>query len=180
MKVSLDIRVFNWLLSVDIKKSRIAEYEKAAYHAWDRYKLYNEYYKDSKTEHQIALMTMLDISVQPFINYWSKDEEKVTIELSVFDEMLTVTVNKKEQKLYEDAAHFITKRYSWYYKTYEKVKSEPEISRMALVDICIEKFYSPTPDDTSEKKKKKPYTSTFYGCLLADSNINPYICTLIK
>ena len=112
----------------------------------------NEYYKDSKTEHQIALMTMLDISVQPFINYWSKDEEKVTIELSVFDEMLTVTVNEKEQKLYEDAAHFITKRYSWYYKTYEKIKSEPEISRMALVDICIEKFYSPTPDDTSEEK----------------------------
>ena len=98
-------------------------------------------------------MTMLDISVQPFINYWSKDEEKVTIELSVFDEMLTVTVNKKEQKLYEDAAHFITKRYSWYYKTYEKVKSEPEISRMALVDICIEKFYSPTPDETPEEDR---------------------------
>ena len=39
MKVSLDIRVFNWLLSVDIKKSRIAEYEKAAYHAWDRYSI---------------------------------------------------------------------------------------------------------------------------------------------
>ena len=93
MKVSLDIRVFNWLLSVDIKKSRIAEYEKAAYHAWDRYRLYNKYYKDCKTEHQIALMTMLDISVHPFINYWSKDEEKVTIELPVFDEMLTVTVN---------------------------------------------------------------------------------------
>ena len=54
--------------------------------------------------------------------------------------------------MYEDAAHFITKRYSWYYKTYEKVKSEPEISRMALVDICIEKFYSPTPDETSEEK----------------------------
>ena len=35
---------------------------------------------------------MLDISVQPFINYWSKDEEKVTIELSVFDEMLTVII----------------------------------------------------------------------------------------
>lgn len=32
MKVSLDLRVFNWLLSVDIKNSRIAEYEKAAYH----------------------------------------------------------------------------------------------------------------------------------------------------
>ena len=158
MKVSLDLRVFNWLLSVDIKKSRIAEYEKAAYHAWDRYRLYNQYYKDCKTEHQIALMTMLDISVQPFINYWSKDEEKVTIELSVFDEMLTVTVNKKEQKLYEDAAHFITKRYSWYYKTYEKVKSEPEISRMALVDICIEKFYSPTPDDTSEEKSSSAQT----------------------
>ena len=90
MKVSLDLRVFNWLLSVDIKKSRIAEYEKAAYHAWDRYRLYNQYYKDCKTEHQIALMTMLDISVHPFINYWSK--------------------------------------------------------------ICIEKFYSPTPDDTSEEK----------------------------
>ena len=98
-------------------------------------------------------MTMLDISVHPFINYWSKDEEKVTIELSVFDEMFTVTVNKKEQKLYEDAAHFITKRYSWYYKTYEKVKSKPEISRMALVDICIEKFYSPTTDDTSEEDR---------------------------
>ena len=138
MKVSLDIRVFNWLLSVDIKKSRIAEYEKAAYHAWDRYRLYNQYYKDCKTEHQIALMTMLDISVHPFINYWSN--------------------NKKEQKLYEDAAHFITKRYSWYYKTYEKVKSEPEISRMALVDICIEKFYSPTPDDTSEEKSSSAQT----------------------
>ena len=92
MKVSLDIRVFNWLLSVDIKKSRIAEYEKAAYHAWDRYRLYNQYYKDCKTEHQIALMTMLDISVHPFINYWSKDEEKVTIELPVFDEILTPNV----------------------------------------------------------------------------------------
>ena len=103
-------------------------------------------------------MTMLDISVHPFINYWSKDEEKVTIELPVFDEILTVTVNKKEQKLYEDAAHFITKRYSWYYKTYEKVKSEPEISRMALVDICIEKFYSPTPDDTSEEKSSSAQT----------------------
>jgi RNA polymerase sigma-70 factor (ECF subfamily) len=45
MKVSIDLRVFNWLLSVDIKKSRVAEYEKAAYHAWSRYKLYNKYYK---------------------------------------------------------------------------------------------------------------------------------------
>ena len=50
------------------------------------------------------------------------DEEKVTIELSVFDEMLTVTVNKKEQKLYEDAAHFITKRYSWYYKLMKRLR----------------------------------------------------------
>ena len=45
-----------------------------------------------------------------------------------------------------------------YYKTYEKVKSEPEISRMALVDICIEKFYSPTPDDTSEEKSSSAQT----------------------
>ena len=30
MKVSLDIRVFNWLLSVDIKKSRIAVLKKVA------------------------------------------------------------------------------------------------------------------------------------------------------
>ena len=130
MKVTLDLRVFNWLLSVDIKKSRIAEYEKAAYHAWDRYKLYYTYYKDRKTEHQIVLMTMLDISVQPFINYWSNEEEKITIELSVFDEKLNVTVNKKEQKLYEEAALFVTKRYS----------------------ICIEKFLTPTPDDTSEQR----------------------------
>ena len=152
MKVSLDLRVFNWLLSVDIKKSRIAEYEKAAYHAWDRYELYYRYYKDRKTEHQIVLMTMLDISVQPFINYWSNEEEKITIELSVFDEKLNVTVNKKEQKLYEEAALFVTKRYSWYFKTYEKNKSEQEISRMALVDICIEKFLTPTPDDTQEQR----------------------------
>ena len=63
--------------------------------SWNKtFSVITSIYKDSKTEHQIALMTMLDISVQPFINYWSKDEEKVTIELSVFDEMLTVTVNK--------------------------------------------------------------------------------------
>ena len=147
MKVSLDLRVFNWLLSVDIKKSRIAEYEKAAYHAWDRYRLYNQYYKDCKTEHQIALMTMLDISVHPFINYWSKDEEKVTIELSVFDEMFTVTVNKKEQKLYEDAAHFITKRYSWYYKTYENInpllmthqrKRAKNLTHLLFMDVFLQ------------------------------------------
>jgi hypothetical protein len=160
MKVSLDLRVFNWLLSVDIKKSRIAEYEKAAYHAWNRYKLYYKYYKDSKTEHQIVLMTMLDISVQPFINYWSYEEEKISIELSVFDEKLKVTVNKKEQKLYEDAALFVTKRYSWYHKTYEKIKSEQEISRMALVDICIEKFMTSTPDETSENRSFSNVTVT--------------------
>ena len=67
--------------------------------------------------------------------------------------MLTVTVNKKEQRLHEDAAIFIIQRYSWYYKTYENIKSEPEISRMALVDICIEKFYSATPDETPEEDR---------------------------
>ena len=151
MKVSIELRVFNWLLSVDIKKSRVAEYEKAAYHAWGRYKLYKKYYKDCKTEHQIVLMTMLDISVHPFINYWSKEDEKIKIELSVYDEKFTVTINKKEQKQYEDAALFVTNRYSWFIKTYEKIKSEQEISRMALVDVCIEKYMSHVSDDSSEE-----------------------------
>ena len=159
MKVSLDLHVFNWLLSVDIKENRAAEYERAAYHAWDRYNLYYTYYKDRKTEHQIVLMTMFDISVHPFIYYWSKDEEKVKIELSIYDEKFTVTINKKEQRQYENAALFVTNRYSWYYKTYEKIKSEQEISRMALVDICMEKYTTTNSDDSSEEKNSSaPYT----------------------
>ena len=139
MKVSLDLLVFNWLLGVDIKGDRIQEYERAARHAWDRYKLYYKYYHDRKTEHQIALMTMIDLCVQPFVDYWSNSKEKETIEVVVCDEKLSVTVNKDERQLYENSASFVTQRYSWYMKTYGKIKFEKDISIMVLVDICIEK-----------------------------------------
>lgn len=140
MKLSLDLRVFNWLLGVDIKSDRVQEYERAARRACDRYNLYHKYYKDRKTEHQIALMTMIDLCVQPFVDFWSCTKEKECIEFVVCDEKLSVTINKDERHLYENAAAFVTERYSWYQKTYGKVKSQLDISRMALVDVCIEKF----------------------------------------
>ena len=66
-------------------------------------------------------------------------KEKETIEVVVCDEKLSVTVNKDERQLYENSTSFVTQRYSWYMKTYGKIKFEKDISRMVLVDICIEK-----------------------------------------
>lgn len=140
MMVSLDLHVFNWLLGVEIKGDRAREYERAARRAHERYNLYYKYFKDRKTEYQIALMTMLDLCVQPFVDYCSNSKEKESIIIFVCDEKLSVTVNKDERLLYENAAIFVTERYSWYLKTYGKVKCEMDISKMALVDICIEKF----------------------------------------
>ena len=140
MKVSLDLHVFNWLLGVEINEDSIPVYERAVSHAFERYHLYYNYYKDRKTEHQIALMTMIDLCLQPLIDFWSDFEEKESIEFIICNERLTVAVNKNKRQLFQDAAKYITERYSWYYKTYEKAKSEMDISKMVLVDVCIEKF----------------------------------------
>lgn len=140
MNVSLKLGVFNWLLGVDIKGDRVQEYERAARRAYERYSLYYKYYKDRKTGHQIALMTMIDLCVQPFVDFWSCTKEKEQIEIVVYDEKFSVSVNKDERHLYENAAVLVTERYSWYLETYGKVKSEVDIAKMALVDVCIEKF----------------------------------------
>ena len=140
MKVSLDLHVFNWLLGVEINEDSIPVYERAVSLAFERYHIYYNYYKDRKTEHQIALMTMIDLCLQPLFDFWSDFEEKEPIEFIICDEKLTVTVNKNKRQLFQDAAKYITERYSWYYKTYEKAKSEMDISKMVLVDVCIEKF----------------------------------------
>lgn len=140
MDVSLKLGVFNWLLGVDIKGDQVQEYERAARRAYERYSLYYKYYKDRKTEHQIALMTMIDLCVQPFVDFRSCTKEKENIEIVVCDEKFSVSVNKDERHLYENAAVLVTERYSWYLETYGKVKSEMDIAKMTLVDVCIEKF----------------------------------------
>ena len=64
-------------------------------------------------------------------------ENKMEIELEVFDELIEVNVSKSDVKRYLDAAKFVTDRYNTYARMYLRTKSEHTISLMTMLDIAV-------------------------------------------
>ena len=61
---TIELQIYDTVFEVTIDKDRIEEYCNAADLVTDRFNAYTEAYKDSKTEHEIALMTMLDLALR--------------------------------------------------------------------------------------------------------------------
>ena len=64
-------------------------------------------------------------------------EDKVKIELEVYDELIEVNVSKGEEMIYYDAAKFVTDRFEAYTRMYLGTKSQHTISLMTMLDIAV-------------------------------------------
>jgi len=138
-KIPFKLAIYDMEFDMTIEKNRIEEYFRAAKEVSNRLNAYTFAYKDHKTEHQIAIMTMIDLAVYPFLDHSENDYESIKIELSVCDEILKVTVKESDQELYERSAFRITKCYNRYLECY---RSRPidAIERMTLLDIYLHRM----------------------------------------
>ena len=60
-KETVELHIYDTIFEVTIDKDRIEDYLSASRLVSDRLNAYMVAYKDCKTEHEIALMTMLDL-----------------------------------------------------------------------------------------------------------------------
>lgn len=137
-KIPFKLAIYDMEFDMTIEKNRIEEYCRAAKEVANRLNAYTFAYKDRKTEHQIALMTMIDLAVYPFLNH-SENDDEIKMELPLCDETLKVTIRESDRELYERSAIRITKRYNCYLECY-KSRPTDAIERMALLDICLHRM----------------------------------------
>lgn len=137
--VTVKLTVYDMEFDMTIEKNRIEEYCKAAKTVTNRLNAYTWAYKNCKTKHQIAIMTMIDLAVYPFLDQSEKDEENNQIELSVCDETIKVTIKDSERELYERSAVRVTKRYNSYLECYRSRPIEA-IERMTLLDVYLHRM----------------------------------------
>lgn len=71
-------------------------------------------------------------------------EDKIKIELEVFDELIEVNVSKSDVKRYLDAAKFVTDRFETYAKMYLGTRSQHTLALMTMLDIAVKCM----PDNT--------------------------------
>lgn len=138
-KIPFKLTVYGITFDMTIEKNRIEEYCNAAKTVTNRLNAYTWAYKKCKTKHQIAIMTMIDLAVYPFLDQSEIDENINQIELSVCDETIKVTIKESDRELYERAAVRVTKRYNSYLECY---RSRPidAIERMTLLDIYLHRM----------------------------------------
>ena len=137
--VQVKLPIYDMEFDITIDKNRIEEYCNAAQTVTNRLNAYMVFYKDRKTEHQIALMTMIDLAVYPFLDHSEFYEENIKIMLPVCDETLEITIKGNDRELFERSAIRITKRYNAYLECYTSRPIE-EIERMTLLDICLHRM----------------------------------------
>ena len=138
-KIPFKLAIYDMEFDVTIEKNRIEEYCRAAKTVTNRLNAYTVFYKDRKTEHQIALMTMIDVAVYPFLDHSKTDEKEIEIELPVCDETLKVTVKESNKELYERSAKRVTNYYNRYLECY-KSRPTDAIERMTLLYICFHRM----------------------------------------
>ena len=138
-EIPFKLTVYGMEFDMTIEKNRIEEYCRAAKEVANRLNAYTVFFKGRKTEHQIALMTMIDLAVYPFLNHSETDEKKIEIELSVCDETIKVIIKESDRELYERSAIRITERYNRYLECYRSRPIEA-IERMTLLDIYFRRM----------------------------------------
>jgi hypothetical protein len=69
-------------------------------------------------------------------NYRRDGNEKITITFHVYDEDLTLTIDKEKVKLYQEATELITKKLTEYTKNWSNKKSPHTISLITMLDLA--------------------------------------------
>lgn len=134
-RIPFKLAIYGLEFDIMIDKNRFDEYSNAAQIVTNRLNAYTFAYKDRKTKHQIALMTMIDIAVSPFNIQSEEVEEEKKIELPVCDEILEATIFERDQELFERSAKLVTNCYYEYLGHYKGYKTEDAIERMTLLDL---------------------------------------------
>jgi len=135
----IKVHVYDCDIDISVLKGCEQKYRDAADLAGWRLHRYYERYKDSKTDHEITMMTILDILCLPYRTY-SDNFENIKIAIWVCGEEYTLTINKCELCLYDYAAGVVIQRWEKYMHQYGKRKTEKEISRMVLLDAASHKL----------------------------------------
>lgn len=65
------------------------------------------------------------------------DKEKLGINLHVYNEDISVTINREDEYLYRAAAKFVTDRYNIYAGKFVGLKNDHTIALMTLLDIGL-------------------------------------------
>ena len=76
-------------------------------------------------------------------------KDRLHIKLHVYDEEISVTVNREEEEFYRAAAKLITERYNAYSGHYNGRKSDHTIALMTLIDIALLYQKEHSHNDTS-------------------------------
>ena len=73
-KMKIELEVFDELIEVNVSKSDIKRYLDAAKFVTDRFETYARMYLGTRSQHTLALMTMLDIAVKLMPDSTCKDQ----------------------------------------------------------------------------------------------------------
>lgn len=117
-----------------------------------KYNNYRRGFQDSKSDHQLVLYILLDLAVSDYLDHKDSDRRE-RFELMVYDETITVNVNNKYRDLLIKGAEYVTERYRIYHEKYSICYDEATISRMALLDVGMNKF------EYKEKHEKESQNS---------------------
>ena len=78
----------------------------------------------------------------------ANNEQKIKIQLEVYDELIEVNIIKGEEEKYLNAARFVTERLNTYVELHCGWKTQHIISLMTMLDIAL------NPMSENECKKK--------------------------
>ena len=76
------------------------------------------------------------------------NKTKLNIRLHVYDEEMSVTINREEEAYYRAAAKMITDRYNVYAKLFKDRKGDHTIALMTLIDIALQYQKEHSRNDT--------------------------------
>ena len=76
------------------------------------------------------------------------NKTKLNIRLHVYDEEMSVTINREEEEYYRAAAKMITDRYNVYAKLFKGRKGDNTIALMTLIDIALQYQKEHSRNDT--------------------------------
>jgi len=77
-----------------------------------------------------------------------QNQDKLHIRLHVYDEEISVVINREDEEYYRHAAKLITERFNAYAGKFKGRKSDHTIALMALVDIALMYEKERTHNDT--------------------------------
>src|SRR5574344_355203 len=85
------------------------------------------------------------------------NKTKLNIRLHVYDEEMSVTINREEEEYYRAAAKLITDRYNTYANFFKGRKGDHTIALMTLIDIALQYQKEHSKNDT------EPYDNILKG-----------------